>query len=95
MDSPQSVVSPFKGSSVFPEPEKQNADPFTRNPGCLSRKIGCFYGLELPTEAKANLLELTPRTYVGAAVELARAVDMAVNSVNRLRYWTDTENNCK
>ncbi|KAL7186656.1 hypothetical protein ACSBR2_028395 [Camellia fascicularis] len=39
MDSPQSVVSPFKGSSVFPEPEKQNADPVTRNPGCLSRKI--------------------------------------------------------
>ncbi|KAK4836181.1 hypothetical protein QYF36_019589 [Acer negundo] len=32
-------------------------------------------GLELPEEAKANLLELTPHSYVGAAVELARNVD--------------------
>lgn len=36
MDSPQSVVSPFKGSSVFPEPEKQKPDHFTKNHGSLS-----------------------------------------------------------
>ncbi|KAI9157021.1 hypothetical protein LWI28_015580 [Acer negundo] len=39
-------------------------------------------GLELPEEAKANLLKLTPHSYVGAAVELARNVDAAVNLVN-------------
>ncbi|KAL7251189.1 hypothetical protein ACSBR1_013090 [Camellia fascicularis] len=39
-------------------------------------------GLELPTQAKADLLELTPHTYIGALVELAKAVDMAVNLVN-------------
>ncbi|CAL5390330.1 unnamed protein product [Camellia sinensis] len=31
MDSPQSVVSPFKGSPVFAEPEKQKSDLFARN----------------------------------------------------------------
>ncbi|KAK2637315.1 hypothetical protein Ddye_032107 [Dipteronia dyeriana] len=39
-------------------------------------------GLELPEEAKSNLLKLTPHSYVGAAVELARNVDAAVNLVN-------------
>ncbi|KAK3230845.1 hypothetical protein Dsin_002726 [Dipteronia sinensis] len=39
-------------------------------------------GLELPEEAKFNLLKLTPHSYVGAAVELARNVDAAVNLVN-------------
>ncbi|XP_042510960.1 adenylosuccinate lyase-like [Macadamia integrifolia] len=38
--------------------------------------------LELPEEAKYNLLKLTPHTYVGAAVELARAVDVAIDLVN-------------
>ncbi|KAL2456651.1 Calcium-dependent lipid-binding (CaLB domain) family protein [Forsythia ovata] len=37
MDSPQSVVSPLKRSSVFPEPEKQNTNLFVENAGCLSR----------------------------------------------------------
>ncbi|KAM7498958.1 hypothetical protein LguiA_023372 [Lonicera macranthoides] len=32
MDSPQSVVSPFKNSSVFAEPQKQNADIIFTNP---------------------------------------------------------------
>ncbi|XP_057510540.1 uncharacterized protein LOC130792916 isoform X3 [Actinidia eriantha] len=41
--------------------------------------------LELPGDAKANLLKLTPHTYVGSAVELARAVDTAVNLVNGTR----------
>ncbi|KAI5674729.1 hypothetical protein M9H77_15093 [Catharanthus roseus] len=39
MDSPQSVVSPFKSSSVFAEPEKQTAELFVKTPGCLSRGI--------------------------------------------------------
>lgn len=38
--------------------------------------------LELPKEAKSNLLKLTPHTYVGAAIELARGVDTAVKIVN-------------
>ncbi|KAF8414155.1 hypothetical protein HHK36_002154 [Tetracentron sinense] len=38
--------------------------------------------LELPEEAKTNLLKLTPHTYVGAAVELAETVDIAVTLVN-------------
>ncbi|CAI9088286.1 OLC1v1022580C1 [Oldenlandia corymbosa var. corymbosa] len=40
MDSPQSVVSPFKSSSVFAEQEKQTADLFVKSPGFLSSKIG-------------------------------------------------------
>ncbi|XP_059666371.1 uncharacterized protein LOC132312135 [Cornus florida] len=47
-------------------------------------------GLEVPAEAKTNLLKLTPHTYVGAAVELARNVDMAVNLVNGVKVL-DTE----
>ncbi|CAK9155551.1 unnamed protein product [Ilex paraguariensis] len=40
MESPQSVVSPFKGSSVvFAEPENQKTNLFVKNPGCLSEKI--------------------------------------------------------
>ncbi|KAL7229068.1 hypothetical protein ACSBR2_007709 [Camellia fascicularis] len=79
----------------IPEPYEKLKE-LTRGRAVTRESIREFIeGLELPTEAKANLLELTPHTYVGAAVELARAVDMAVNSVNRPRYWTDTDNNCK
>lgn len=39
MDSPQSVVSPFKGSTVFPEPEKHKAEHFTRDLSCLSTDV--------------------------------------------------------
>ncbi|OVA11229.1 Fumarate lyase [Macleaya cordata] len=39
-------------------------------------------GLELPEDAKANLLNLTPHTYIGAAVNLAKNVDMFVDLVN-------------
>ncbi|GAB4841411.1 hypothetical protein Ancab_022137 [Ancistrocladus abbreviatus] len=39
-------------------------------------------GLPQPEEAKANLLNLTPHTYIGPAAELARRVDVAVNLVN-------------
>ncbi|KAJ6772672.1 ADENYLOSUCCINATE LYASE [Salix koriyanagi] len=39
-------------------------------------------GLELPKEAKNYLLELTPHTYVGAAIELSKTVDIAISLVN-------------
>lgn len=38
-------------------------------------------GLDIPPEAKANLLKLTPHTYIGVAVELARNVNRPVDSV--------------
>ncbi|KAJ9551349.1 hypothetical protein OSB04_015394 [Centaurea solstitialis] len=38
MESPQSVVSPFNTSSVYPEPEKHNLDHFARNPSFESKK---------------------------------------------------------
>ena len=44
-------------------------------------------GLDLPEEAKTNLLKLTPHSYVGAAVELARTVDIAVNLVNGMKVF--------
>ncbi|XP_075079225.1 uncharacterized protein LOC107758913 [Nicotiana tabacum] len=39
MDSPQSVVSPFKGSSVFVDSEKQSSEFFIKNPSGLSEGI--------------------------------------------------------
>ncbi|CAN4102650.1 unnamed protein product [Withania somnifera] len=39
MDSPQSVVSPFKGSSVFTDSEKQSNEFFSKNPSGLSQGI--------------------------------------------------------
>lgn len=39
MDSPQSVVSPFKGSSVFTDSEKQSSEFFSKNPSGLSQGI--------------------------------------------------------
>lgn len=38
-------------------------------------------GLDIPIEAKTNLLKLTPDTYTGAAYELARDVEKAVNAI--------------
>lgn len=39
MDSPQSVLSPFKRASVLTEFEKHAADLFHNGPGFLSREI--------------------------------------------------------
>jgi len=39
--------------------------------------------LDLPSEAKANLLKLKPHSYIGAATELAKSVDVAVKMMNR------------
>ncbi|KAJ6902226.1 SBPASE protein [Populus alba x Populus x berolinensis] len=38
-------------------------------------------GLELPEKAKDYLLELTPHTYVGAAIELGQTASIAINLV--------------
>ncbi|CAL5392010.1 unnamed protein product [Camellia sinensis] len=66
----------------IPEPYEKLKE-LTRGRSVTEESIREFIeGLELPTQAKADLLELTPHTYVGAAVELAKAVDMAVNLVN-------------
>ncbi|PIM98278.1 hypothetical protein CDL12_29243 [Handroanthus impetiginosus] len=45
MDSPQSVVSPLKSTTVFPESEKQNTKHFVEKPSFLSREIN-FQGKE-------------------------------------------------
>ncbi|KAJ0045049.1 hypothetical protein Pint_06428 [Pistacia integerrima] len=65
-----------------PEPYEKLKE-LTRGKAVTRESIREFIlGLELPEEAKANLLNLTPHTYVGAAVDLARNVDAAVNLVN-------------
>ncbi|XP_058007783.1 uncharacterized protein LOC110664317 isoform X2 [Hevea brasiliensis] len=42
-------------------------------------------GLALPKEAKSYLLELTPHTYVGAAIELGKSVNVTMNLINGVR----------
>ncbi|CAA2990088.1 adenylosuccinate lyase-like, partial [Olea europaea subsp. europaea] len=39
---------------------------------------GFIKGLDVPTEAKTGLLNMTPDSYVGAAVELAESIEMAI-----------------
>ncbi|KHN02717.1 Adenylosuccinate lyase [Glycine soja] len=54
----------------------------TRGRAVTQKSIRDFIeGLYIPEEAKMNLLKLTPDTYVGAAVELARTVKNVVNTV--------------
>ncbi|XP_059455970.1 uncharacterized protein LOC132186153 [Corylus avellana] len=65
-----------------PEPYEKLKE-LTRGRAVTKESITEFIkGLDLPEEAKTNLLKLTPHSYVGAAVELARTVDIAVNLVN-------------
>ncbi|KAJ4719997.1 Adenylosuccinate lyase [Melia azedarach] len=62
-----------------PEPYEKLKE-LTRGKAVTKESIREFIlGLGLPEEAKANLLKLTPHNYVGAAAELARNVDLAVN----------------
>lgn len=69
----------------IPEPYEKLKE-FTRGKAVTQESMQEFVqGLELPQEAKANLLKLTPQTYIGAAAELARTVDVAVNMVNGFR----------
>lgn len=44
-----------------------------------------IFGLELPGEAKAILLSLTPQTYIGEAETLAKSIDDHVDLVNGFR----------
>lgn len=70
-----------------PEPYEKLKE-LTRGRAVTKESITQFIeGLELPKEAKSNLLKLTPHTYVGAAVELARTVDIAVNLVNGTKVF--------
>lgn len=65
-----------------PEPYEKLKE-LTRGRAVTRESIREFIeGLELPEEAKAHLLKLTPHSYVGAAVELAKTVDSAVNVIN-------------
>ncbi|XP_050376331.1 uncharacterized protein LOC126793756 [Argentina anserina] len=63
-----------------PEPYEKLKE-LTRGKAVTKESIREFTkGLELPDEGKSILLRLTPHSYVGAAIELARTVDAAVNS---------------
>ena len=65
-----------------PEPYEKLKE-LTRGRAVTKESIREFIeGLDIPEAAKMNLLKLTPDTYVGAAVELARTVETAVNVVN-------------
>lgn len=64
-----------------PEPYEKLKE-FTRGKAVTQESMREFVqGLDLPKTAKANLLNLTPHTYIGAAHELAMMVDVAVNMV--------------
>ncbi|GAU34004.1 hypothetical protein TSUD_212640 [Trifolium subterraneum] len=64
-----------------PEPyEKLKA--LTRGKAITKESIRDFIeGLDIPQDAKIYLLKLTPHTYVGSAVELARTVEHEVNNI--------------
>ncbi|CAJ2653314.1 adenylosuccinate lyase-like [Trifolium pratense] len=64
-----------------PEPyEKLKA--LTRGKAITKESIRDFIeGLDIPHDAKTYLLKLTPHTYVGSAVELARTVEHEVNNI--------------
>ena len=66
----------------IPEPYEKLKE-LTRGRAVTKESIREFIeGLELPKEAKTELLKLTPHSYVGAAIELARTTEKAVELVN-------------
>lgn len=68
-----------------PEPYEKLKE-LTRGRAVTEERMRDFIqGLDLPNEVKANLLKLTPHSYIGAATELAKTVDGAVNLVNGAR----------
>ncbi|KAG6600947.1 hypothetical protein SDJN03_06180, partial [Cucurbita argyrosperma subsp. sororia] len=74
-----------------PEPYEKLKE-LTRGKSVTKESIRRFIeGLELPNEAKKNLLNLTPHSYVGAAVELARDIDMALNLVNGEEHFLNSK----
>ncbi|KAI3988819.1 hypothetical protein MKX01_016390 [Papaver californicum] len=65
-----------------PEPYEKLKE-LTRGKGISKDSIREFIlGLEIPADAKANLLELTPHTYISEATNLANDVDKFVDLVN-------------
>lgn len=67
-----------------PEPYEKLKE-LTRGRAVTKESIQAFIqGLEIPEEAKTRLLYLTPHSYVGAAVELARTVDSAIELTRKL-----------
>lgn len=68
-----------------PEPYEKLKE-LTRGRAVTKESITEFIkALEIPADAKTNLLKLTPHTYIGAAVELARVGDV-VNGTKVLDY---------
>ncbi|KAL9676452.1 hypothetical protein QQ045_004666 [Rhodiola kirilowii] len=68
-----------------PEPYEKLKE-LTRGRTVNKESIQIFIeGLELPRQAKDNLLKLTPHSYVGAAAELAKDVDEAIKVINGTR----------
>ena len=66
----------------IPEPYEKLKE-LTRGRAVTKESIREFIeGLELPKEAKAELLKITPHSYVGAAIELAGTTQKAVELVN-------------
>lgn len=64
-----------------PEPYEKLKE-FTRGKAVTQESMQEFVqGLDLPQKAKANLLKLTPHAYIGAATELAKNVEVAVNMI--------------
>ncbi|GKV28338.1 hypothetical protein SLEP1_g37408 [Rubroshorea leprosula] len=67
-----------------PEPYEKLKE-LTRGRAVTKESIQEFIqGLEVPEEAKTRLLNLTPHSYVGAAIELARTVDSAIEWTRKL-----------
>ncbi|KAH9609022.1 hypothetical protein KSS87_004030 [Heliosperma pusillum] len=65
-----------------PEPYEKLKE-LTRGRAVTEESMRVFIqGLDLPQEAKVNLLKLTPHSYIGAAADLALSVDAAVKLVN-------------
>ncbi|KAJ9160259.1 hypothetical protein P3X46_025674 [Hevea brasiliensis] len=68
-----------------PEPYEKLKE-LTRGRAVAKESIREFIqGLALPKETKSYLLELTPHTYVGAAIELGKSVNVTMNLVNGVR----------
>ncbi|KAL2554907.1 L-Aspartase-like family protein [Forsythia ovata] len=68
-----------------PEPYEKLKE-LTRGRAVTKESIREFIkGLDIPTEAKTGLLNLTPHSYVGAAVELAENIETAISLANGVR----------
>lgn len=64
-----------------PEPYEK-LKQLTRGRSVTKESIRDFIeGLDIPKETKTDLSKLTPDTYIGAAVELAKNVGKCVNAV--------------